>query len=244
MTRTSRQRTELDKILTDLKEYFYEITTDCPYGLSHQAIYRQARFGIMPERLFELLLHAGFRRNGNIMYSMKCPDCHACQPIKLNPDELAANRNQKRVLKKNSEMEYEIAPLEMSRENLRLLDKFLKTRYPERSSRAEDYYAGFFINSFGYSMEIRYRLGGRLVGVAIVDMGHDWLNAVHFFFDPAESKRSPGTYNILSLADLCLAQNIKNLYLGYWIKNVSSMAYKGSFKPHYLMQSGAWLKIC
>jgi arginine-tRNA-protein transferase len=78
------------------------------------------------------------------------------------------------------------------------------------------------------------------MGVAIADLSHAWLNIVFFYFDPEFSKRSPGTYNILFLIDFCRRQEIKFIYLGYWIDKVRSMRYKAYFKPHYLLQNNTW----
>ena len=64
--------------------------------------------------------------------------------------------------------------------------------------------------------------------------------AVFFYFDPAEEKRSPGTYNILYLIDFCRQKKIKFIYLGYWIENVKPMSYKAKFKPHYILQDNNW----
>ena len=82
------------------------------------------------------------------------------------------------------------------------------------------------------AFRLQYRLAGRLVGAAIVDIGDNWLNAVYFYFDPDEGRRSLGTFNILTLLDLCQERGIDYLYLGYYIRDVAAMSYKSSFKPH------------
>lgn len=131
----------------------------------------------------------------------------------------------------------------MSRENIALLDKFLRTRFPDGKSSAESYYTGFFITSMTNCFEIRYRVGDELLGVAVVDGSKEWLNAVYFYFDPDQGWRSPGTLNILHLVDFCRSHRIGPLYLGYWIRGVRSMRYKSSFKPHELFFNGNWLHI-
>jgi arginine-tRNA-protein transferase len=80
----------------------------------------------------------------------------------------------------------------------------------------------------------------RLIGVAIVDGSEKWLNAVYFFFDPEEEKRSPGTFNILNLINFSRKNNIPLLYLGYYIEEIRSMRYKKAFKPHELLINGKW----
>jgi arginine-tRNA-protein transferase len=231
---------EAQEIKNDLEQYFVESSIDCPYGLSYQALYHQALFDTLPDVLMEKYLSSGYRRNGNILYNMHCRECSNCVPIRIIPDDFTPNRNQRRTWQKNNDVEVEIGPLQCSAQNLTVLQKFLADRYPERQGSAMEYYNGFFINHICNTYEFRYSIDGKLMGVAIADLSHAWLNIVFFYFDPEFSKRSPGTYNILFLIDFCRRQEIKFIYLGYWIDKVRSMRYKAYFKPHYLLQNNTW----
>lgn len=231
------------QIDSGLEQYFVDISVDCPYGLPRTAVYHQAMFTSIGDATLALFFAHGYRRNGNCIYSMRCPGCSACVPIRLRPEEFVPNRNQRRVLKKNQDVTVGVAPLRMSRENLTLLDSHLQARFPEGRSRAEDYYAGFFISAISRCFEIRYRVGDRLIGVAIVDGSEQWLNAVYFYFDPSESWRSPGTMNILNLINFCRHHGIGHLYLGYSIEQVQAMRYKAAFKPHELLLAGRWQAV-
>jgi len=240
MILADRIRLEPLRVVADLDRYFSDSTSKCPYGLPYKAVYRQARFDGIPEPIMELLLAAGYRRNGNSFYTMRCLGCSACIPIRLATRAFRPNRNQRRVLKRNQDLEIEIGPLAMNDENLALMEAFLASRYPGRGNTAADYYADFFRNPFGCSQEIRFRLAGRLVGVAIVDVGNNWCNAVYFYFDPEMARRSPGTFNILTLIDSCRTKGIDILYLGYWIEEVRAMKYKAAFRPHFLLINSEW----
>jgi len=195
-----------------------------------------------PAAMADFLAH-GYRRNGNCMYCMRCPDCTACVPIRIRPELFRPNRNQKRVWKKNRDVTVGVAPLIMSKENLALLDAFLTTRFPDGKSSAQGYYGGFFVSSISHCFEIRYRIGDQLLGVAIVDASDQFVNAVYFYFDPAYGHRSPGILNILYLIDFCQSHQIDYLYLGYWIEEVRAMRYKAAFKPHELYCNNRWRLI-
>ncbi len=234
---------EFAELQTRFDEYFIEMAVECPYHLPYTATFYQALFAPIPERIMELFLASGYRRNGNCLYAMRCAGCSACVPIRLHPQELRLNRNQRRVMQKNQDLEIEFGPVRMSPENLALCQRFLSTRYPHKNNQAESYYSGFFLTSIVSCMEIRYRLAGRLVGCAIVDMGENWMNAVYFYFDPDLGQRSLGTLNILTMAELCLNQQIHYLYLGYYIQSVAAMNYKSRFTPHYLYCDGRWRQV-
>jgi len=228
----------------NLEQYFVDITAGCPYGLPEKAVYHQALFGsLLDNYTMRVLLANGYRRNGNCMYSMRCQSCKGCVPIRLNPETFIPNRNQKRVWKKNRDVSVGVAPLTMSDENLALLDRFLRHRFPDGKSTAESYYSGFFITSITRCFEIRYRVDDKLLGVAVVDGSDQWLNAVYFYFDPDQARRSPGTLNILHLLNFCRSHRIRSLYLGYWIERVQSMQYKSAFRPHEILVNDRWQQV-
>lgn len=234
---------ELGRIKEDLESRFQETAAQCPYKLPYKAVYKQGRFHNLPDRLLEVFLRAGYRRNGNIIYAMTCPECRACVPIRLAPKKFRPNRNQKRVIKRNRDLTVEILPPQMGNEQLELCRKFLAARYPESGCSPEEYYSGFFINSMCTTLEVQYRLAGSLIGTGIIDLSPEWMNCVYFYFDPEAGRRSPGIYNILYLLNFCRLHNINFLYLGYWLKEVRAMRYKAGFSPHQLLINGHWRTV-
>jgi len=233
----------INDLLEQLAPYFHESVTACPYGLPHPAVYYVAGFPGIPERIMGMLLAAGYRRNGNNVYSMRCPDCRSCRPIRLDVRHFTPNRSQRRTLRKNQDITVELGPLAPTAEKIALLDKFFAHRFPGRNNSASEYYAGFFLNSSDFSLEIRYLQNDSLMGMGILDVGGSWLNAVYFFFDPDQSRRSPGTFNILQLIDLCHKNGLEHLYLGYTISEIQAMSYKSAFLPHQILRDGAWRTI-
>lgn len=223
-----------------IDKYFVDVTVNCPYNMVHLATFYQGLFGPLSERVMELFLTAGYRRNGNCLYTMHCEKCDACIPIRLHPKVFRPNRNQKRVWKKNKDVDVTIGVINPNHESLDLCDNFLQERYPHKGNTAAAYYSGFFLNKIVSTYEIRYRLKGRLIGNAVVDIGSNWLNAVYFFFDQNEAKRSPGILNILTMIKFCQQKNIEYLYLGYIIDELSSMNYKKRFNPCFLYQDSRW----
>ncbi|CAG37568.1 arginyltransferase [Desulfotalea psychrophila] len=230
---------EFSCIEEKLEQVFVDVETDCPYGLPQQAVFHQAFFAPLEEHVVGLFLAAGYRRNGNCLYTMRCPHCTACQPIRLQVEQFSPSRSQKRNRKKNDDIAASFLPLVRSQEHLDLCDRFLQNRYPSDNS-AERYYADFFENGLTHTEQLEFRQGGRLLGNAIVDHGEHWLNAVYFFFDPEESGRGLGTYNVLRLIDFCRERGIIYLYLGFYIRDVQAMNYKDTFRPYQLLEDGVW----
>ena len=242
-TRYDQQcRLAFNQLEKQLERYFITMSMECPYLLPFQATFYQALFGPLTDRIMELFLAAGYRRNGNSLYTMRCDSCSACIPIRLEPAEVMPNRNQRRVLKKNKDIAVSFNSVRMTEENLQLCEQFLQKRYPQKNNTALGYYSGFFLNHIVNSLEFHYRKDGRLLGNGIVDIGENWLNAVYFYFDTGESWRSLGTFNILTLIDFCRQKTIEYLYLGYYIKGISAMEYKCRYQPYYLRLDDTWVK--
>ena len=233
-------RAEFNLLQSRIEHLFVDIEIGCPYGLPNISTFHQATFAPLSERAMELFLAAGYRRNGNSLYDMRCRDCVACIPIRIHPEEFIPNRNQKRVIEKNRDVDISLLPLFGGEENIELCEKFLQARYPKENNSAVGYYRDFFLNNIVESVQLQFRIDGRLVGTSILDIGANWLNGVYFFFDPDESKRSLGTLNILYAIQLCQKWGIGYFYLGYLIKNVAAMSYKGNFNPHHLFKGGKW----
>ncbi len=231
------------QILASLAEYFSDIPVECPYGLPQVAVYHQASFCNLPGNLLALFWAAGYRRNGNTIYAMRCRGCESCVPIRLEPETFRRSRNMERVWRRNRDLTVEFGPITVSDERLALCELFLASRYPGHSGSARDYYSGFFLSGMPNTAELTFREGGRLVGVSVVDIGPESMSAVYFYHDPAQARRSLGTFNILFLADLALRERLRYLYLGYWLEEVAAMRYKSRFTPHFLLRAGQWQRV-
>ena len=231
------------QFLRKLAHHLQNITSACPYGLPHQAMYGMASFSVIPEKIMGIILAAGYRRYGNTIYTMRCKNCRRCLPIMLEPFEFSANRSQKRCAQRNRDLRISSMPLTPDQEGITLLQRFFNSRYPAKNNRAEAYYADFFLNAANFSREIRFYAAQKLVASAIIDIGGTWLNAVYFSFAPESAKRGLGIFNIINLIELCREQNIHNLYLGYWLAECRAMDYKAAFRPHYILRDGGWGKI-
>lgn len=233
---------EFSALKRKVDKYFIDVTVNCPYNLPYLATFYQGLFGPLSDRMMELFLAAGYRRNGNSLYAMHCAECISCIPIRLHPKQYTPNRSQKRVWRRNKDVEISMGTIRPTVESLELCGQFLDERYPYEGNTAEAYYSGFFLNKITSTYEIRYRLKGKLIGNGIVDIGKNWLNAVYFYFDQNEARRSPGIFNIMTMINFCLNKDIEYLYLGYNIDEISSMNYKKKFKPYYLYKDSSWIK--
>ncbi len=107
----------------------------------------------------------------------------------------------------------------------------------------DDGYEQFLVDSCTDTIELSYRLGGRLVGVAIADRAANALSAVYCFYDPSEARLSLGTYSIVKQIALCRLWGLRYLYLGLYIADCRSMRYKANYRPHERLIQGVWRRF-
>ncbi len=213
----------------------------------------------LPERVARMPLHvptsevnavdtdqrlaAGQRRTGDFVYQTKCPNCNACQSIRIPVDEFVMDRTMRRTKRRNDQLlEMDVGRVQCDQERAQLFNLHRKTRGLGQSSNQidpDDYQWAFGRTCFD-TFEIAYRLNGELVCLAIVDQGDQAISAVYTFYDPLQPKLSLGTYSILKQIEFCQHNNKRYLYLGFFIGECKHMTYKARFLPHERLINGDW----
>ncbi|WP_231511136.1 arginyltransferase [Chondromyces apiculatus] len=219
----------------------------CPY-LSEQVARTPLRVPIrsLTPAEFERRLDEGNRRQGRLLYRTECPSCVACEPIRLLVDEFVPGRTQRRVQRRGAEVfSVEMGAPTLSRERLALYNRHKRGRNLMRDDGVlgADGYHAFLVDTCCQTFEIRYRIEGRLAGLAVVDRGERSLSAVYTYFDPALEHLSPGVFSILTQIDLCRSWGLSYLYLGLYVAECPRMVYKSAYLPHERRIDGHWTRF-
>lgn len=225
----------------------YDEPLACPYLAGEQAR--------LPMRLptrwltageFDSRLRSGDRRQGVLLYRTACAACRACEPIRIDVETFRPGKTQRRIFRRGKEhITCEIGAPEFSEERLALYNKHKRGRGLAATEEAMDEpgYRAFLVETCCDTFELRYRVGDELIGVAIVDRAATALSAVYFYFDPDRADLSPGVFSILTQIELCQRWNLRYLYLGFYIAECASMAYKRRYLPHERLVDGAWVRF-
>ncbi len=217
---------------------------DCPYLPDRQAC--------MPLRLqlsqlgagaFDESLAAGDRRVGRMLYRTACPGCAACQALRIPVRRFVPSRSQRRAARRNRDVRIQVGSVGMSDDHLALFNRHRLERSLSTSGRAmkAEEYLGWFVQTCTRTVEMRYLVGERLVGVGIVDLGTRDSSSVYFYFDPDEGRRSLGTYSVLVECAWLRARGGRHHYLGLWADGSPHLEYKARFLPHQRLVAGRWL---
>ncbi len=188
-------------------------------------------------------LASGDRRQGLLLYRPTCPDCQACEAIRLDVDEFRPSRSQRRAYRKGeSVLTTTLRPPSTTPEKVALYNRHKVERNLAVGDDLldEGNYQEFLVESCVDSFELEYRLDGRLVAVTIGDRAADGISAVYAYFDPDLRDLSLGTYSILKQLDLCRAWGLRYLYLGLYVIGSPPMQYKVRFRPHQRLVGDRW----
>jgi arginyl-tRNA--protein-N-Asp/Glu arginylyltransferase len=222
----------------------HDATSGCPY-LEDTTARLPLRLPIraLRRREFETRLAQGDRRQGLLLYRTACPDCQACEPIRLAVDTFEPGRTQRRTFRKTSAVvEATVGPLAPTQEKVDLYNRHKHGRdlAVGESELDLDGYRAFLGESCCDTFEVRYSHRGRLVGVAITDRSDSALSAVYCYFDPDLPELGLGTFSILTQVELARRWGLEHVYLGLYIRDCASMAYKARFLPHQRLKQGRW----
>lgn len=219
----------------------------CPY-LEHRVSRLPLRIparGLERSEL-EVRLARGDRRQGLFLYRPACPGCVACEPIRLELARFAPNRSQRRTLKRGDRLlTVELGEPQADLERVTLYNRHKALRGLSAGQGEVDVrsYREFLAMSCCDTLEIRYRLGDTLIGIAIADRSSDALSAVYCYYDPDHERLGLGTYSILKQLELCRMWGLRYLYLGLYIEESLHMRYKARFLPHQRLLEGTWVEF-
>ena len=199
----------------------------------------------MDVETYDNLIQYGFRRSGAYLYRPHCPDCNECVSIRLPVKEYHFSRSDRRTLRRNKDLDINLVGGRYEEEHFELYRQYINSRHSggsmENPSRSD--YHRFLICDWTDSTFIEFRLGKRLLAVAVTDVTKTGYSAVYTFFDPNETQRSLGHFAILKQIELSVNEELPYLYLGYLIKDCDKMNYKARYKPAQGFIDNRWVDL-
>lgn len=219
----------------------------CPYLPGRTWVTYNFSTDAIDESAYEQLLGRGWRRSGRTYYQNHCPGCRLCIPIRVSAERFAPSRSQRRVDRRNRDVEVTlISAASLSGDDALFAETHsLYARYTTEWHGAQevpnaDEYASFLADSPLDSIVMLYRIGGTLVGTGWLDVLPTGLSSVYFAFDPDYRERSLGTFSLLREIRHARETGKPWLYLGFYVPGSRSMDYKAKFHPHQLLIRGSW----
>ena len=224
----------------------YDALQECPYldGMVARMPLEYPKRRLLPEDL-DRLLGLGYRRTGSMLYRTKCPECQECIPTRVDVNRFQFTRSMRRILNRcERELTVSWGRARVDAERLRIFNAHRAARNLSRRGPADlsDYHE-FLVATCVDTAEVTFHLDGKLIGIAIVDLGRDSLNAVYTHFDPQFGKYCIGT--LAALKQILLAQQTGRtfVYLGLFVAENSHLNYKDRFRPQQRLRQGVWREV-
>jgi leucyl-tRNA---protein transferase len=200
--------------------------------------------------LNDSLTRSGFRRSQTIAYRPACKACQACRSVRIDVEAFRFSKRWKRVLARNDMLEREPCQPRATREQFRLLKRYLADRHPGGGMTSMEIrdYSGMVDASPVRTVVFEYRnrltdhpdADTGLQASALTDVLRDGLSMVYSFYRPELKPRSVGAWMVLDHIRLAAELGLPYVYLGYWVKNSDKMGYKTDFSPLEVFDGDAW----
>jgi len=214
----------------------------CPYLPDRMQTLRAVNASSIDGQTYLAFMNAGFRRSGRMIYQNVCHGCRECIPLRVPVATFEPSDSQRRTYRRNNELLLEVGSPQPTDEKFDLYGRYV-SQWHNRAEEAErQSFELFLYDSPTETLEFTYRApDGRLMAVGICDVSRQSLSSVYFYFDPAEAKRSLGTFGALREIDFCRERGISYYYLGFWVRDCAAMTYKANFRPYELLdETGRW----
>lgn len=199
----------------------------------------------MDTQVYAELSALGFRRSGDHLYRPHCQNCNACIPARIPAELFSANRQQRRIVKRNLDLDvHQVIPA-FTDEYYELYVRYIEQRHADGDMfpPSREQFSTFLVRDLPFSCFYEFRLAGQLLAIAVTDLLPNGLSAVYTFYDPDEQQRSLGRFAILWQIAETKRLNLESLYLGYWIKNCRKMNYKTQYRPIELFVNQRWTAL-
>ena len=196
-----------------------------------------------PEEM-DVLWANGWRHFGPIFYRYRqCltgAGIRNVQPLRLDVERFEPSPNQRRLLRKNADLEIRVRTAELLEDRLRLFDLH-KQRFAENVPNSlEDFLGPAPHAGPCQTLELAAFLGDRLLAASYLDVGATGVSSIYAFFDPEEHRRSLGTATMIWEILLARRTGRRWHYPGYAYVEPSGYDYKKRFGPMECFDWEAW----
>ena len=193
------------------------------------------------KEICENFIDRGFRRFGKMYFRPICSTCTECQSIKIDVKNFEFSKSKRRVLNKAKHIKTIIQKPSLTHAHIDLFEKYHLHMQGEKGwdytpTSAQGYYNSFVsgANDFGY--EVMYFEGEKLIGVDLIDVLPNGISSIYFYYDPDYKHLALGKLSMYLQIKFAKEANKEWIYMGYYVQECPSLAYKSHYKPYLTLQ--------
>ncbi len=140
-------------------------------------------------------------------------------PLRVDMTRFAANKSQRRVLRKNADLRVVFEPVNITDEYERLFERHAARFTQNVPSSLYDFLsdnvASVPCTTYQCSVYVPSLAGERLIAASFLDSGETTMSSVYAMFEPDEAKRSLGIFTFLCEFEYARRLGKQYVYLGY-----------------------------
>lgn len=187
---------------------------------------------LLPEQMDEMWA-AGWRHQGSLFFRYShWPTAgveHQIMPVRIDLSRFTPSKSQRRVRRKNEDLQWTISPTEIDQEMITVFEKH-STRFHENVPQSIFDFLGFSPATKPCEcLMLKALLNGRMIAVSFMDLGERDVSSSYAIFDPEFSDRGLGTLTLLREIEHATSLGKRYLYHGYATRTPSHYDYKKTF---------------
>ena len=195
--------------------------------------------------MLDALLAEGWRHFGNHFfrynYGVYEGEIRPVLPLRINLRDLKFSKSQRRVLRRNEDLNVEIGAVRITPETEALFEKHKQRFKSGVPGSIYDFISRDAANSPTNGMELHVTRDGELVAASFFDRGRSSLSSIYGIFDPNEKTRSLGIFTMLKEIEYARDNGLTLYYHGYAYKGESYYDYKKKFSALEIFDwNGNW----
>ena len=151
-------------------------------------------------------------------------------PLRIRLNNFNFSKSQRRVLRRNKDLSFEIRSISVTSEAEGLFDRHKRRFRSGIPNSIYDFLAGGTDTMPVESRELAVFDSGSLVAVSYFDIGNSATSGIYGMFEPSVEKRSLGIFTLLKEIEYAIESGKKYYYLGYAYEGASFYDYKKRFR--------------
>ena len=163
-------------------------------------------------------------------------------PLRIRLADLTLSKSQRRVLRRNADLDVSIGPYKVTPETHELFERHKRRFKTGVPNSIYDFIARDAESSPTDLLQITVRDNERLVAVSFFDLAEHSVSAIYGCFDPEETSRSLGIFTMLRVIEYASDLGFDLYYHGYAYEGSSFYDYKKRFSAVESFDwNGNWL---
>lgn len=213
----------------------------CPYIEGREASFEFFYAAELSAQEMDGYISTGWRCFGLQHFRPVC-DCRECVSMRIPVADFVPSKSQRRILRKNADVELAIGPLRYSDAIFGIYKEHSLSRFKKEPGTEREFIEQFYTPSCP-GAQSEFRIEGKLVGTGFLNISEKGLSSVYFVYRDGLLDRSFGIFSMLAEIEFARKEGFSFYYPGYWIRGNPRMNYKGTLRPKqiYHPDRGVWL---